>query len=128
MAALQAFNLGTVVMWDMISNLHSTSIGTEMYMNYVLWAFKPTIEGFKYCRLVICIDGTHLYRKYESKIVAATAVIAADKVIPLAFVVVDKEMIESWEFGTIQQCNQEGTIGIACDTYIAISMKDSTIQ
>ncbi|CAL5404585.1 unnamed protein product [Camellia sinensis] len=96
MAALQSFNPGTVVMWDMIPNLHSTSIGTEMYMNYVFWAFKPAIEGFKYCRPVICIDGTHLYGKYEGKIVAATAVTAADKIIPLAFAVVDKEMIESW--------------------------------
>ncbi|XP_028090681.1 uncharacterized protein LOC114290872 [Camellia sinensis] len=95
MAALQAFNPGTVVMWDMILNLHSTSIGTEMYMNYVFWAFKPAIEGFKYCRPVIYIDSTHLYGKYEGKIVAATAVTAADKIVPLAFAVVDKEMIES---------------------------------
>ncbi|GMP89354.1 hypothetical protein CsSME_00040974 [Camellia sinensis var. sinensis] len=95
MAALQAFNPGIVVMWDMILNLHSTSIGTEMYMNYVFWAFKPAIEGFKYCRPVICIDSTHLYGKYEGKIVAATAVTVADKIVPLAFAVVDKEMIES---------------------------------
>ncbi|XP_028105315.1 uncharacterized protein LOC114304358 [Camellia sinensis] len=96
MAALQAFNPGTVVMWDMIPNLHSTSIGTEMYMNYVFWAFKPAIESFKYCRLVICIDGTHLYGKYEGKIVEATAVTVADKIVPLAFAVVNNEMIESW--------------------------------
>ncbi|XP_028084320.1 uncharacterized protein LOC114285470 [Camellia sinensis] len=62
----------------------------------VAMAFKPAIEGFKYCRPVICIDGTHLYGKYEGKIVAATAVTAADKIVPLAFAVVDKEMIESW--------------------------------
>lgn len=49
MASLQAFNPSTVVMWDMIPNLHSTSIRIEMYMNYVFWAFKPAIEGFKYC-------------------------------------------------------------------------------
>ncbi|XP_028090242.1 uncharacterized protein LOC114290494 [Camellia sinensis] len=48
MVALQAFNLGTVVMWDMILKLQSTSIGTKMYMNDVFWAFKPATEGFKY--------------------------------------------------------------------------------
>ncbi|XP_028054766.1 uncharacterized protein LOC114258967 [Camellia sinensis] len=104
MAALQAFNPGTVVMWDMIPNLHSISIGAEMYMNYVFWAFKPAIEGFKYCRPVICIDSTHLYGKYEGKIIAAVTVTAADKIVPLAFAVVDKEMIEIQPRGYHRYC------------------------
>ncbi|XP_028117199.1 uncharacterized protein LOC114314869 [Camellia sinensis] len=62
----------------------------------VAMAFKPAIKGFKYCHPVICIDDTHLYGKYEGKIVAATAVTAANKIIPLAFAVVDKKMIKSW--------------------------------
>ena len=69
-----------------------------MYINYVFWAFKPVIEGFKYCRPVICIGGTHLYGKYEGKIVAATVVTAVIKIIPLAFAVVVKETIESWDW------------------------------
>ena len=31
---------------------------------YVFWAFAPCIAAFRYCRLVISIDGTHLYSKY----------------------------------------------------------------
>jgi MuDR family transposase len=31
----------------------------------VFWAFGPSIEGWKYCRPVVSIDGTHLYGKYE---------------------------------------------------------------
>ncbi|XP_028122257.1 uncharacterized protein LOC114319447 [Camellia sinensis] len=96
MDALQAFNPGTVVMWDMVPKLLSSSFRTEMYMNCVFWAFKLAIEGFKYCRPMICIDDTHLYRKYKGKIVAATTVTVADKITPLAFAIVDKEMIESW--------------------------------
>ncbi|CAL5324459.1 unnamed protein product [Camellia sinensis] len=106
------------------SKLHSTSIGTEMYMNYVFWAFKLAIEGFKYCRPVICIDGTHLYGKYEGKIVAATAVTAADKIIPLAFAVVDKEMIESWGwFITLLRrhvCRDREGVTLISDQHIAL--------
>ena len=33
-------------------------------LHYVFWSFSPYISGFKYCKLVISIDGTHLYGKY----------------------------------------------------------------
>ena len=36
---------------------------------YVFWAFTPSIVGFTHCRLVISIDGTHLYEKYKKKVV-----------------------------------------------------------
>ncbi|XP_028065307.1 uncharacterized protein LOC114268351 [Camellia sinensis] len=124
MVALQAFNPGIVVMWDMIPKLQSTSIGTEMYMNYVFWAFKPAIEGFKYYRPVICIDGTHLYGKYEGKIVAATVVTAADKIIPFAFAVVDNEIIDSWDwFITLRRrhvCRDQEGVTLISDRYTTL--------
>ena len=58
---------------------------------YVYWAFAPCIAAFQYCRPVISIDGTHLYGKYKGVLMIAMATDANQKVLPLAFAVVDKE-------------------------------------
>ena len=58
---------------------------------YVYWAFAPCIVAFQYCRPVISIDGTHLYGKYKGVLMIAMATDANQKVLPLAFAVVDKE-------------------------------------
>ncbi|XP_070011397.1 uncharacterized protein [Nicotiana sylvestris] len=43
MAALQHFNPGTVIEWKI-----EQSLGTPEYIfNYVFWAFKPVIDGFR---------------------------------------------------------------------------------
>ena len=63
---------------------------------YVYWAFVPCIAAFQYCRPVISIDGTHLYGKYKGVLMIAMATDANQKVLPIAFVVVDKESRPSW--------------------------------
>ena len=35
-----------------------------VFLHYVFWSFGPSIDRFKYCKLVTSIDGTHLYGKY----------------------------------------------------------------
>ncbi|XP_070002775.1 uncharacterized protein [Nicotiana sylvestris] len=70
MAALQQFNPGTVVEWK----LERSSGKPECIFNYVLWAFKPAIDGFSHCWPVISIDGTHVYGKYDIKLLIAVAV------------------------------------------------------
>ena len=65
-------------------------------LHYVFWSFGPCISGFKYCKLVISIDGTHLYGKYQEKLLVAMATDANNKVFPLAFTVVDCELGSSW--------------------------------
>ena len=60
-------------------------------LRYVYWAFAPCIAAFKYCRPVICVDGTHLYGNYKGVLMIAMATDANQKILPLAFVVVDKE-------------------------------------
>ena len=60
-------------------------------LRYVYWAFAPCIAAFQYCRPVISIDGTHLYGKYKGVLMIAMATDANQKVLPLAFAVVDKE-------------------------------------
>ena len=64
--------------------------------NCAFSAFGPCIEGFKYCRLVISIDATHLYGKYKGKLLIAMATDANNEVYPLAFAVVESESKETW--------------------------------
>ena len=54
-------------------------------LHYVFWSFSLCISGFKYYKLVINIDGTHLYSKYQGKLLVAMATDANNKVFPLAF-------------------------------------------
>ena len=62
-----------------------------IFLHYVFWSFGLCIDGFKYCKPVISIDGTHLYGKYQRKLLVAMATDANNKVFPLAFAVVDCE-------------------------------------
>ena len=65
-------------------------------LRYVFWVFAPCIEGFRHCKPVISIDGTHLYGKYRGVLLIAMVTDANNKVLPLAFAVVDKESEPSW--------------------------------
>ena len=62
-----------------------------MLLRYVFWAFTPCIAALRYCRSMISIDGTHLYGKCRGVLMIAMAIDANQKVLPLAFAVVDKE-------------------------------------
>ena len=69
----------------------STDEDDIVFLNYVFWSFGPSIDGFKHCKPVISIDGTHLYGKYQGKLLVAMATDANNKVFPLAFTIVDSE-------------------------------------
>ncbi|XP_070056098.1 uncharacterized protein [Nicotiana tomentosiformis] len=92
MAALQHFNPGAVVKWK----LERSPGKSEYIFNYVFWAFKPAIDGFLHCRPVISIDGTHVYRKYDIKLLIVVAVDASGQIFPLAFAICANESQETW--------------------------------
>ena len=83
---------GTQVSYRLI---HGDTPSTIIF-NYVFWAFTPSTVGFAHCRLVISIDGTHLYGKYKGKLLIAMATNANNEIFPLAFAVVDDETRASW--------------------------------
>ena len=64
----------------------------------MLWEFGPAIEGFKYCRPLIQIDGTHLYGKYKGKMLTALSIDAGGNIFPLAFAIVEEESTSSWSW------------------------------
>ena len=47
-----------------------------------------------HCRPVVCIDATHLYGKYEGKLIIAMATDANNGIYPLAFAVTEKRVEE----------------------------------
>ena len=71
MAAVQHANPGTVVSWIFFQTVNSNI----RVLNYIFWAFKPSIQGFTHYHPVISIDGTHLYEKFKGKILIATGIV-----------------------------------------------------
>ncbi|XP_070002522.1 uncharacterized protein [Nicotiana sylvestris] len=92
MALLQHFNPGIVVEWKLE---RSPGIPKHIF-RYVLWVFKPTIDGFVHCRLVISIDDTNVYGKYDIKLLIVVAVYANGSIFPLAFAIYANEIQETW--------------------------------
>ena len=62
----------------------------------MFWAFKSCIDGFVHCPPVISIDGTHVYGKYDIKLLIAITIDGNDFILPLAFAIVANESIETW--------------------------------
>jgi hypothetical protein len=87
MKALINSNPGTQVEWE---TYWSADAGSAVFES-VLWAFGPSIQGFVHCRPVISIDATHLYGKYEGKLMIAMATDANNGIYPLAFAVMEKK-------------------------------------
>ncbi|XP_070035346.1 uncharacterized protein [Nicotiana tomentosiformis] len=54
------------------------------------------IDGFPHCRPVISIDGTHVYGKYDIKLLIAVAVDANGQIFPLAFAICANKSQETW--------------------------------
>ena len=62
----------------------------------VLWAFKPSIDGFNHCKLILLIDGIFLTGKFHETLLIATSVDGNNCLFPVAFAVVEGENKCSW--------------------------------
>ncbi|XP_059285609.1 uncharacterized protein LOC132039080 [Lycium ferocissimum] len=87
MATLKHDNPDTVVQWRLLEG---------RIFNFVFWAFKPSIDGFAHCRNVISIDGTHVYGRYDIKLLIAVGMDANGSIFPLAFAIAANESNETW--------------------------------
>jgi hypothetical protein len=54
------------------------------------------IQAFKFCHLVICIDGTFLTGKYKGTILTAVAADSNNQLLPLVITFVEGENGDSW--------------------------------
>ena len=89
---IEQSNPGCVIIWK---TCHINMPNTEMFQ-LVFWLFKPTIEGFEHCRLVMSINGTHLYGKYKGKLLIAMACDENNQLFPLTFSITEGENTDSW--------------------------------
>ena len=92
--ALKKVNPGTEYLFE---NTPTNDPNIEQF-NRVFWAFGPSIRGFKHCRPVITIDGTHLYGKYKGVLLIAMGVDANGQIFPLAFAIVYQEDYDNWSW------------------------------
>jgi hypothetical protein len=63
-------------------------------MERVYWCFPQCVEACKHCRLVISVDGTLLTGKYKGVLLIATGIDGEDRLVPLAFALVESENID----------------------------------
>lgn len=80
----------------------------------MFWTFKPCVDGFSCCRPVISIDGTHVYEKYDIKLLIVVGTDANGSKFPLAFVIDANESIDTWStfLGHLHQHVVKGREGV----------------
>ncbi|KAL9674544.1 hypothetical protein QQ045_030816 [Rhodiola kirilowii] len=80
--------------------------GEYIQVNRVFWAFDECIHAFKHCRPILSIDGTHMYGKYDGKLLVACSLDANNGVLPVVFVLVESENTSSWSW--FMRCIHDG--------------------
>jgi len=104
--AMQNSNPGTIVKYV----THPYIVGDVQDMSiYILqrvsWSFKPCIEGFKYCKLIMQVDGTFLTRRYNGTLLTTIGQDGNHNIFPLAFAIVEGETKEAmiWLFQLLRE-------------------------
>ncbi|XP_020208066.1 uncharacterized protein LOC109812853 [Cajanus cajan] len=72
----------------------------EMVHDYVqfhrvFWIFKPCINGLKYCKPIVQVDGTFLYGKYKGTLLVVVAQDGNNKIFPIVFAIVEGETTDA---------------------------------
>ncbi|CAM8911745.1 unnamed protein product [Rhodiola kirilowii] len=102
MQALQdCSNNNNCVKWD-VTTLENETV----QVNRIFWSFAECILAFKHCRPIISVDGTHMYGKYNAKLLVAIGLDANNHILPLAFALVESENNSSWKW--FMSCIREG--------------------
>jgi len=84
-------NPGTIADLKTLLNPYGTTKFHRLF-----WAFHHCIEGFKFCKLVIHVDGTWLYGKYKGTLLLAVAHDGNNKTISIVFALVEGETKEEF--------------------------------
>ena len=68
----------------------------QRIMQRAFFCLSACVRAFQCCLPVICIDGTFLTGRYKGQILTAIGVNCNNKIVPLAFVFVENENLDSW--------------------------------
>jgi len=60
--------------------------------------FKPCIDGFKFCKHVVQVDGTFLYGKCGGTLLVVVAQDGRNNILPISFAIIEGETVEVWFF------------------------------
>ncbi|KAI5324574.1 hypothetical protein L3X38_033647 [Prunus dulcis] len=63
----------------------------------ILICFKASIDGFRWCRPMLFIDGTFV-NEYKDTLLGATAKNGNEEVFPFAFAIVSSETVDNWRW------------------------------
>ncbi|XP_015936808.2 uncharacterized protein LOC107462691 [Arachis duranensis] len=71
-------------------------------LHRVFWSYYPCIRGFRHCKPVVQVDGTHLYGKYKGCLLVAVSQDGNNNIVPIAFAIafaiVEGETSDAWHF------------------------------
>ncbi|PHT77057.1 hypothetical protein T459_20579 [Capsicum annuum] len=102
--------------------------GTPEHEYACLQVFSHMVEllnsGYSYSIMVIIVDGTYLYRKYEGVLLSAIAQDTKNHIFPIAFFVIDKENNASCTFffqKLKSNVDDEPDLCVIFDGYISIA-------
>ncbi|KAL9667565.1 hypothetical protein QQ045_001927 [Rhodiola kirilowii] len=101
MQPLQDSSPNNFVKWDVTPLDDGT-----MQVNRIFWAFSECILAFKHCRPILSIDGTHMYEKYNVKLLVAIGLDANNRILPLSFALVESKNTSRWKW--CMSCIREG--------------------
>ncbi|XP_050379429.1 protein FAR1-RELATED SEQUENCE 6-like [Argentina anserina] len=59
-------------------------------------AFQGCIDGYKHCRPILALDGTHIKNKYKGCLLSATGKNGANGIYPFAYAIVGSEDKNNW--------------------------------
>ncbi|XP_016185372.1 uncharacterized protein LOC107627002 [Arachis ipaensis] len=76
----------------------SEEVQSVRVLHYIFWSFYPCIVAFRHCKPLVQVDGTHLYRKYKGALLVAVAQDGNQNIVSVAFVIVEGETTDAWEF------------------------------
>ncbi|XP_006598508.1 uncharacterized protein [Glycine max] len=97
LTAAQHFVPGTIVTYKTPSSMDDCEDESpRMILNRVLWAFKPCIKGFQYCKPIVQVYETFLTGKYRGTLFTAIGQDRSKNNYPLAFAIVESETKEAW--------------------------------
>ncbi|KAG7559290.1 Transposase MuDR plant [Arabidopsis thaliana x Arabidopsis arenosa] len=91
--ALKAANPGTLTALETIVD----ELGNQRF-KYLFFALAASINGLKFMRKVIVIDGVHLRGNYGGCVITASAQDGNFQIFPVAFGIVDSENDRAWEW------------------------------
>ena len=72
-------------------------IDANCHFKYCFMAIASSIEGWRFCRPNIAVNGTFLKCKYGGTLLTAATMDDHSKIFPLAFSIVDSENNASWK-------------------------------